>query len=146
MMTRVCLCVPGAREVVFFRGGRVGGFVDSGPKMPMPSASNRSTREWTLVDSVLSASSVLSARVSGGRGREPRAARGGEVGARSTGDMLEEKTDDHLSSPALCAGPLPLPRCAAERTYERRRGLMRRWEGLFSHSLQGCAGRVAGIG
>jgi hypothetical protein len=59
---------------------------------------------------------------SGGRGRDPRAARGGEVGARSIGDMREERTDDHLSSPTLCAGPLPLPGCAAERTYERRRG------------------------
>src|SRR5689334_18209095 len=51
MMTRVCLCVPGAREVVFFRGCRVGGFVDSGPRMPMPSAFIRSTRKWTPADS-----------------------------------------------------------------------------------------------
>jgi hypothetical protein len=37
---------------VFFRPpGGVAGFVDSGPKTPMPSASNRSTPEWTLVDS-----------------------------------------------------------------------------------------------
>src|SRR3954471_1536654 len=38
---------------VFFQGrGRgVAGFVDSGPKTLMPSASNRSTPEWTRVDS-----------------------------------------------------------------------------------------------
>src|SRR3954463_5983979 len=38
---------------VFFRGGGrgVAGFVDSGPKTLVPSASNRSTPEWTRVDS-----------------------------------------------------------------------------------------------
>src|SRR4051794_17629465 len=37
----------------FFGGGGrgVAGFVDSGPKTLVPSASNRSTPEWTLVDS-----------------------------------------------------------------------------------------------
>src|SRR4051812_26619665 len=36
----------------FFRGGwGVAGFVDSGPKTLVPSASNRTTPEWTLVDS-----------------------------------------------------------------------------------------------
>src|SRR6478672_5446550 len=34
-----------------FRGeGGLAGFVDSGPEMPMPSAFDRSTGEWTLVD------------------------------------------------------------------------------------------------
>jgi hypothetical protein len=41
--------IPGPRMNWAFRG--VGGFVDSGPKTPMPSASNRSTLEWTPVDS-----------------------------------------------------------------------------------------------
>src|SRR5690242_136208 len=36
---------------VFFQGGGVGGFVDSWPETLVPSASNRSTPEWTLVDS-----------------------------------------------------------------------------------------------
>jgi hypothetical protein len=36
---------------VFFQGGGVGGFVDSWPKALVPSASNRSTPEWTFVDS-----------------------------------------------------------------------------------------------
>src|SRR5689334_23510993 len=35
----------------FFRGGRVAEFVDSWPETLVPSASNRSTPEWTLVDS-----------------------------------------------------------------------------------------------
>jgi len=37
---------------VFFQGGGVSGFVDSWPETLVPSASNRSTPEWTLVDSV----------------------------------------------------------------------------------------------
>src|ERR1700748_1371732 len=37
---------------VFFMGQDVGGFVDSWPKTLVPSASNRSAPEWTLVDSV----------------------------------------------------------------------------------------------
>ena len=37
---------------VFFQGAGVGGFVDSWPETLVPSASNRSTAEWTLVDSV----------------------------------------------------------------------------------------------
>ena len=37
---------------VFFHGDRIGGFVDSGPETLVPSASNRSTPEWTPVDSV----------------------------------------------------------------------------------------------
>src|SRR6185437_2066750 len=36
---------------VFFQGGGVGGFVDSWPETLVSSASNRSTLEWTLVDS-----------------------------------------------------------------------------------------------
>src|SRR6185437_8114176 len=36
---------------VFFRWGRVAGFVDSCPETLGSSASNRSTPEWTLVDS-----------------------------------------------------------------------------------------------
>src|SRR6185503_18591177 len=36
---------------VFFQGGRVAGVVDSWPETLVPSASNRSTPEWTLVDS-----------------------------------------------------------------------------------------------
>jgi hypothetical protein len=36
---------------VFFQGGRVAEFVDSCPETLVPSASNRSTPEWTLVDS-----------------------------------------------------------------------------------------------
>src|SRR3954452_20295152 len=40
-------------QAVFFEGGGrgVAGFVDSGPKTLVPSASNRSTPEWTRVDS-----------------------------------------------------------------------------------------------
>src|SRR5579883_1166957 len=38
-------------EGVFFSWDRMGGFVDSGPKTLVASASNRSTPEWTLVDS-----------------------------------------------------------------------------------------------
>src|SRR6185437_11800620 len=37
---------------VFFQGGRGAGFVDSWPEILVPSASNRSTSEWTLVDSL----------------------------------------------------------------------------------------------
>src|SRR5512146_2838787 len=36
---------------VFSLGQRIGGFVDSWPKTLVPSASNRSTPEWTPVDS-----------------------------------------------------------------------------------------------
>src|SRR5512142_2645060 len=36
---------------MFFSWDRIGGFVDSWPKTLVPSASNRSTPEWTLVDS-----------------------------------------------------------------------------------------------
>src|SRR3954465_8946803 len=43
---------PPAPGKVFFEGGRgVAGFVDSEPKTLVPSASNRSTPEWTGVDS-----------------------------------------------------------------------------------------------
>src|SRR6185437_9802592 len=35
----------------FFAKPGIGGFVDSGARMPIPSVSNRSTAEWTLVDS-----------------------------------------------------------------------------------------------
>ena len=35
-----------------FNERKIGGFVDSWPKTLVPSASNRSTPEWTLVDSV----------------------------------------------------------------------------------------------
>jgi len=34
-----------------FEGRGVGGFVDSGAEMPIPSASDRSTLKWTRVDS-----------------------------------------------------------------------------------------------
>src|SRR5579859_2444976 len=37
---------------VFFQTVKVGGFVDSCPETLVPSSSNRSTAEWTLVDSV----------------------------------------------------------------------------------------------
>src|SRR6185437_3022982 len=37
---------------VFFQRGRVAEFVDSWPETLVPSASNRSTPEWTLVDSM----------------------------------------------------------------------------------------------
>src|SRR5579883_694624 len=64
-------------------------------------------------------------RASGGEEGTRCAATGRRGGACPTGDVREEKTDDHLSSPALRAGPRPLPRfraCegahAAERTYE----------------------------
>src|SRR6476620_343443 len=43
-------CAPNRTKDVL-SGGRVGGFVDSGPEMPMPSAFDRSTGQWTLVDS-----------------------------------------------------------------------------------------------
>src|SRR5258707_8590095 len=36
----------------FLAAPGVGGFVDSGPKTPMPSASNRPTPVWTLADFV----------------------------------------------------------------------------------------------
>ena len=39
-------------ERCFFRGWDIGGFVDSWPETLVSSASNRSTAEWTLVDSV----------------------------------------------------------------------------------------------
>src|SRR6185312_13494108 len=38
--------------VLFFTKPGIGGFVDSWPETLVPSASNRSTSEWTLVDSV----------------------------------------------------------------------------------------------
>jgi hypothetical protein len=40
------------RKGVFFGAPGVAGFVDSGPETLVPSASNRSTVEWTPVDSV----------------------------------------------------------------------------------------------
>src|SRR6185437_1018479 len=43
---------PRPLNEVFFQGGRVAGFVDSWPESLVPSASNRSTLEWTLVDSL----------------------------------------------------------------------------------------------
>src|SRR5215467_2417653 len=42
---------PAPPDKVFFQGGGVAGFVDSWPKTLVPSASNRSTPQWTLVDS-----------------------------------------------------------------------------------------------
>src|SRR3982751_1223345 len=42
---------PRPPDKVFFQGGGVAGFVDSGLKTLVPSASNRSTPEWTRVDS-----------------------------------------------------------------------------------------------
>src|SRR5262249_36679694 len=42
---------PQPREGVFSGAPGGGGFVDSRAKMPMPSASNRSTGVWTLADS-----------------------------------------------------------------------------------------------
>jgi len=42
---------PRPLNKVFFQGGRDVGFVDSWPETLVPSASNRSTAEWTLVDS-----------------------------------------------------------------------------------------------
>lgn len=46
------LLPPQAEEKDVFRGGPgVGGFVDSGPEMPMPSASDRSTAKWIPMDS-----------------------------------------------------------------------------------------------
>src|ERR1700758_1163568 len=43
---------PTPEQDVFSGGPGVGGFVDSWPETLVPSASNRSTPEWTLVDSV----------------------------------------------------------------------------------------------
>src|SRR3569833_3961784 len=76
---------------VFFRGGEIGGFVDSRPKTLVPSASSLSTPEWSLVESVdskgpfpapprrvrRSANEALLQRDGGrpGRRRLPRAAR-----------------------------------------------------------------------
>src|SRR6185437_12117129 len=42
---------PRPLNEVFFQGWGVGGLVDSWPETLVPSASNRSTPEWTLVDS-----------------------------------------------------------------------------------------------
>src|SRR6476661_3068288 len=42
---------PQPLNKVFFQGWDVGGLVDSWPETLVPSASNRSTPEWTLVDS-----------------------------------------------------------------------------------------------
>src|SRR5690242_3312084 len=42
---------PRPPNKVFFQGRDVGGLVDSWPETLVPSASNRSTPEWTLVDS-----------------------------------------------------------------------------------------------
>src|SRR5579871_5400150 len=42
---------PRPLNEVFFSGGKAGGFVDSWPETLVPSASNRSTPGWTLVDS-----------------------------------------------------------------------------------------------
>jgi hypothetical protein len=42
---------PRPLNEMFFQGDKVGGFVDSRPETLVPSASNRSTPEWTLVDS-----------------------------------------------------------------------------------------------
>src|SRR3954465_360862 len=60
---------PRPPNTVFFRGGErgVAGFVDSGPKTLVPSASNRSTAEGTRGDSrpepLVPAASTRSARV-----------------------------------------------------------------------------------
>src|SRR5580698_3268446 len=43
--------LSGAPIGVFFMGQDIGGLVDSWPETLVPSASNRSTPEWTLVDS-----------------------------------------------------------------------------------------------
>src|SRR6476659_2005011 len=43
---------PQPLNKVFFQGWDVGGLVDSWPETLVPSASNRSTPEWTPVDSV----------------------------------------------------------------------------------------------
>src|SRR3954469_20862934 len=44
--------VARSNEGCFSGGWGISGFVDSWPKTLVPSASNRSTPEWTLVDSV----------------------------------------------------------------------------------------------
>src|SRR5690349_16223485 len=51
-MISSALGVARSHEGVFSGAQGIGGFVDSGPKTLVPSASNRSTPEWTLADSV----------------------------------------------------------------------------------------------
>ena len=70
---------------LFFEGGRVGRFVDSRPPMPMPSASNRSTPEWTPMDSEPSPLAGPASRASPTCGRLPATARPARTGARSLG-------------------------------------------------------------
>ena len=52
VVVRMMMIVPfSALNEVFFPEGDVAGFVDSWPEILVPSASNRSTPEWTPVDS-----------------------------------------------------------------------------------------------
>src|SRR5437764_7797362 len=46
----LCEFLRGSVRGVFRGAGGLAGFVDSGPKMPMPSAFDPSTGEWTVVD------------------------------------------------------------------------------------------------
>src|SRR5438270_6442768 len=79
---------PRLPNKVFFRGGwGVAGFVDSGPKTLVPSASNRSTPEWTRVDS---------------SGLPPRAIRAGRANcspASATSGQGEALSDRYLRHP-----------------------------------------------
>src|SRR5689334_5120591 len=84
-----------AQMKVFFQGDGVAGFVDSWPETLVPSASNRSTPVWTLVDSCQSATRERNAGRSGPAagmrqdvagdearaGRTQEADRGAELGA-----------------------------------------------------------------
>src|SRR6185312_14764267 len=77
---------------VFFRGGPgVGGFVDSWPETLVPSASNRSTPEWTLVDSMDSRQGRLQRVPLGFAGKIMA---GDETRAVSGIDELSQRLDD----------------------------------------------------
>jgi hypothetical protein len=92
---------------VFFAGAGIGGFVDSGPEMPMPSAFMRSTWVWTPVDSVRLVFRPLLRplrRASGGEEGTRCEATGRRGGACFTEDVREEKPMTHLSSPHCVGG------------------------------------------
>jgi hypothetical protein len=66
------------------------------------------------------ASEALSARViAGGEGGDPRLRGEGEVGCGVCERKHPAPTKHHLTLPLLRNGPHPLPRCAAERGFER---------------------------
>ena len=143
MMRQVCLRPPRAGRKCVFRAGHSGWI--RGLQAENADAIGIHPVHlgvWTPVDSVLPASLGPLRPRSGGRGRDPRAARGGEVGPSISPHTHRLRGRYHLSSPLLRNGSLPLPRCAAERTKKSPTRPKGPWDGSDADGIGTSPPRV----